>query len=631
MPKERHSLASSKALAPALLLAMAYVISNFPGGARAAQAGQQAPPAAPPATAPPAAVPPAPRTPQAAPPPAIRTTTRLVQVSVIAHDKHGALVTDLSQQDFRVFDNGQEQKISFFSKETTQESAGAGPSLPPNTWSNRAGKRGGAPVNLTVVLYDALNTRLSDQGRARQQVIHFLSQIKPEDRVALYFLGDTLRVLHDFTSDPNSLLRTLAKDGKYNGHLIADEEPNAAAEQSTGDDDLDLFIRESDVFFQQYKTTDRMLRTTDAFEAIGTHLASLPGRKSVFWVSGSFPLMIGYDATQIGAPGTTSSYSSNTGATLTGAAMPGADQRLFSDELERAARALNDANVAVYPVDARGLTMNMSAITQPVTARGRIRPDTPQSMSPDVTLINTMETLAQRTGGIAYHDNNDLAGAMRKAIEDSRVVYTLAFTPSHDEWNGEFRKLKVETSRPGVNLRYRSGYFAFPDKPVELAQKDQILAQAQWSILDATEIGLTVNALRVNAQGTPKISFAVLADPAGIRFTDAEGKKAADLVLTIGEKGADGKLVQEETKTMNLRLTEDRYRAVVERGLRLTGSMVLDPAAVQFRVVMLDTATGHLGSLEFPLAQLAAAMPSPGPAPAAAPTSAAPPVAAQRP
>jgi len=89
--------------------------------------------------------------------------------------------------------------------------------------------------------------------------------------------------------------------------------------------------------------------------------------------------------------------------------------------------------------------------------------------------------------------------------------------------------------------------------------------------------------------------------------------------------------VQEETKTMNLRLTEDRYRAVVEHGLRLTGSMALDPAAVQFRVVMLDTATGHLGSLEFPLAKLAAALPSPGPSPAAAPASAAAPVAAQRP
>jgi hypothetical protein len=216
---------------------------------------------------------------------------------------------------------------------------------------------------------------------------------------------------------------------------------------------------------------------------------------------------------------------------------------------------------------------------------------------------------------------------LRKAIEDSRVVYTLAYTPSHNDWDGKFRKLKVETSRPGVQLRYRSGYFAFPDKPVETLQKDQILAQAQWSILDATEIGLTINAARVTVQGAPKIAFAVSADPAGIRFSDENGKKAADLVLTLGEKGPDGKLVQEETKTMNLRLTEERYRAVVEHGLRLTGSLALDPAAVAFRLVMLDTATGHLGSLEFPLSQVVAAVP----APAGLPAGAAAPPAVQKP
>ncbi len=549
---------------------------------------------------------------QAAPPPAIRTTTRLVQVSVVAHDKHGVLVRDLKQEDFRVFDNGQEQQVSFFSVESTEENLAAVPPLPPNTWSNRAKGRAGVPVNLTVVLYDALNTRLTDQGRARQQVINFLSQIRPEDRVALYFLGDTLRTLHDFTSDPNSLLQVLAKAGKYNGRLITDEEPNAQSEQTTGDDDLDLFIRDSDVFFQQYKTNDKVLRTTDAFEAIATHLASLPGRKNLFWISGSFPLLIGYDVTQLASGNPTYQFSHGTGGS-------GADQRIFADEIERAARVLNDANVAVYPVDARGLTMNMSAITQPVMANGRMRPDTPISMSPDVTLINTMESIAQRTGGIAYHDNNDLAGALRKAIEDSRVVYTLAFTPSHNEWDGKFRKLKVETNRPGIQLRYRSGYFAFPDKPVETTEKDQILAQAQWSILDATEIGITVNASRVTVQGTPKISFAVLADPAGIRFTDAEGKKAADLILTVGEKAADGKLVQEETKSMTLRLPEERYRAVIEHGLRLTGSLALDQSAVAFRVVMLDTATGHLGSLEFPLGQLIAAAPAPPGPPAGAP------------
>lgn len=45
--------------------------------------------------------------------PAIRVTTRLVQVSVIVHDKNGP-VADLKKEDFSLFDRGKEQKIAVF-------------------------------------------------------------------------------------------------------------------------------------------------------------------------------------------------------------------------------------------------------------------------------------------------------------------------------------------------------------------------------------------------------------------------------------------------------------------------------------------------------------------------------------
>jgi hypothetical protein len=53
---------------------------------------------------------------QAAEDSTIRVTARLVQINVVVHDKNGALVRDLTKDDFAVFDKGQEQKILFFSK-----------------------------------------------------------------------------------------------------------------------------------------------------------------------------------------------------------------------------------------------------------------------------------------------------------------------------------------------------------------------------------------------------------------------------------------------------------------------------------------------------------------------------------
>src|SRR5713101_5861287 len=125
-----------------------------------------------------AQAPPPPQNPPAEskiPAPVIRTTTHLVQVNVIAEDKHGNPITGLTREDFRVLDKGEEQAIQFFSVEITGAPGGANnsppPPLPANTWTNRFDKRSGVPLSVTVILLDGLNTRIQDQAPARQQVI----------------------------------------------------------------------------------------------------------------------------------------------------------------------------------------------------------------------------------------------------------------------------------------------------------------------------------------------------------------------------------------------------------------------------------------------------------------------------
>ena len=516
---------------------------------------------------------------QEAPPtasrPVIRMTTRLVQVTVIARDGHGKAVEDLTQDDYRLFDNGQEQKISFFSRDSSEVAPGAGPALPPDTWSNLAAQHGGIPVNLTAILFDQVNTKPIDQSNARNHIIRFLKGMQPQDRVALYALGEKLSILHDFTSDSQALLDVLSRTKAHLGRDVPGNAPDqAGAPPASGNASLDAFLQGSGAVFQQFRIIDRVYRTTDAFEAIATHLSSLPGRKSLLWVSSGFPLLIGYDLN----PGTAQSL--------------GLDSLQFTDELERVARALNDANVAVYPVDARGLMT-------PLMGNTRLT-------SPARSNVDTMENIASRTGGTAYHDNNDLAGALHSAMEDGRFTYTLAFAPSHNQWDGKFRKIKVETRRSGVHLRFRAGYFAIPDAPLNDPQRHKLLAEAQWSIFDATQIPFTLQAVRVVSEEKQWIKFLVVADQSKLRFTDGEGRHNTDLILTIGQKGADGLLVKEETKTLTFHLKEDTYQEVMKHGMRMSAAWPVEANAVSFRVVLLDAANGHLGSLEIPLAQMRA-------------------------
>lgn len=550
-PKQRHGPA--RQLLSAALLTVAVALPYGPGG-----------------SAHPAQILPQPQGKAPSPPrPVFRTTSRLVQVTVVARDGHGKAIDNMTGDDFRLYDNGQEQKIAFFSRDSSEVQPDSTPPLPPDTWSNLSSPNGGTPVNLTAILFDQVNTRPLDQTNARNHIIKFLKGMQPQDRVALYALGEKLRVLHDFTSDSQALLAVLARAAPKVGRDVPGAAPPpTAAPLPPGSMDLDAFVRGTDEVFEQFRITERVYRTTDAIEAIASHLSSLPGRKNLLWVSAGFPLLIGYDMD----PTVLQSL--------------GLDSRLFTDDLDRVARALNDANVAVYPVDARGLVQDMR-----LGSRARSQ-------------VDTMEDIADRTGGVAYHDNNDITTALRSAVADGRLVYTLAFTPSHHQWDGKFHKIKVETWRPGAHLRFRAGYFALPDAPLNDAQRHKVLAEAQWSVFDATQIPFSLQAVRLTSGEKQWIKFLVVADQYSLRFADVEGRHATDLILTMGQKGPDGLLVKEETKNLTFRLKEESYQEVMQHGMRLSATWPLEAKAVSFRVVILDAANGHLGSLEIPLANL---------------------------
>jgi VWFA-related protein len=124
----------------------------------------------------------------------IRVTTRLVQINMVVHDKKGEPVGDLTQDDIELFDKGQQQKILFFSKESSESLPKDLPPLAPGVVSNRFvnSTSGGQvhlaplPTSLTVVLLDGLNTASTDQHYAKDALIRFLNQLQPSDRVAIY-------------------------------------------------------------------------------------------------------------------------------------------------------------------------------------------------------------------------------------------------------------------------------------------------------------------------------------------------------------------------------------------------------------------------------------------------------------
>jgi VWFA-related protein len=528
---------------------------------------------------------------QADQPLVIKATTRLVMLSVIA-DRNNQPATDLTKDDFRVKVNGKVQPISVFSMESahgapsTLQTASFGPSatpqgtLPPNVFSNRLAVQTGAPSSVNVILLDTRNTRAADQIYAKAQIVRYLHTLQPTDHVGIYTFGGTLKVMHDYTSDSAGLIAKL--NSEKNWDLPDTSETDAqGALQSDGAiyDDMMRGVAGGSPAERSFYTTDRVLSTLHAFEFIAEHLAELPGRKNLIWVSGGFPLDIGFDS-------------------IADWKNPAVDQRTFTDEVDRTMRAMNDANIAVYPVDARGLMTNPK-----FSAEARKAPSVRPSLAPPIGVKDqqTMQEVASRTGGLAFYNTNDLAKAIHSAVEDSQVTYTIGFYPTDDSFDGKFHKVDVEApSKSGVKLRYRKGYFDVAEKPEDDKSRQVELRDAVWSPIDATSLGIVAN-VKPGATDPSTIDISLKIDHSAIGLTQDQGRWQGRLDILFVQRNDQGQEFGGLDDKVNLNLTQATYSSLLKDDLAYHRVVARAAQARLLRIVVRDAASGAMGSVTVPL------------------------------
>lgn len=515
-------------------------------------------------------------------PPVFRVATRLVQVSVVVHDRRGEPVTDLKKEDFTILERGKPQAISFFEVVAADHPAAPPEPLPPHIFTNVVARQAGVPTNVTVILIDLVNTSLVDQHYARRALVDFLGQIQPQDRVALYALGrQSLTLLHDYTADASSLVdRIRTTRGEIPSQLDAST-VNADSQEELRALGLDALADMSQMEADFY-TGNRIVQTLSSLEAVAQHLAGVPGRKNLIWLSGGFPLTIGFD--EMPAIGSTR------------------DQRMFTAEMDAAMRALNNAGVAMYPVDARGLM-----VMPGVSADTRSAP--PRDAGPAVRLqrapIEAMQEIAERTGGRAAYNTNDLARAVRRAIDDARVTYTIGYYPPDDAKDGKFRDIKVKVNRGGVDMRYRKGYFAM--RPIDVGGKTRKaeMRAAVWSPLESTAVALKARVDLVDRPQPGTVNVSLYIDPATLSFTKEGDRWKAELDVVYVQKTQSG---QQPTggisDRVSLALTDTTYAEVVKNGMIRGRAFPREAGTVSLRIVVRDARTGSTGSLTVPFSQV---------------------------
>ncbi len=524
--------------------------------------------------------------------PVLRITTRMVEVHVVVHDKSGKAVAGLTRDDFVLKDRGQPQKITLFSELTKQTAAGPQAPAVPGVYSNGALGEKASPDHATVVLLDQLNTRVSDQNFGRYRLIQFLKHAQLGDKIAILQLtpNSRLQVVADFTSNTERLLRAAAAvktrasglkrtseiDKADSGEGDAVDIASVSATLS-GASDLDPLAARKGA---EYSTEVRTEHTLHALEVIGRSLAQVPGRKSLIWISSSFPFSMGYASEDI---------------------MHWRPLRLnFEQRTALAARVLTDANVAVYPVSAGGMAgvaMGHAddAIPEHFYQGGDPGVDGAALPSSAMQANHSMDALAQATGGRAFYGRNDLDAAIGQALEDAGHVYVLGYEPSHDEWNGKFRPIEVKVNRDGVRVQCRRGYYAWAEESD--AQRQNTVAQILESPLDSTGIGLTAS---LSQQGS-RWKVVLVADARQFTLTPKDDLWHGLITAVFVLEDAAGKQVSAKAVSAPLSWNEPELKDKLEHGARFNRLLDAAPSATKLRIVIRDERSGRAGSLTVPL------------------------------
>jgi VWFA-related protein len=543
----------------------------------------------------------------------LKTITRLVVVDVVATDKNGP-VAGLERGDFTILEDGNPQQIRVFTFQQPHpgSAATAAPvaaSLPDNVYTNFP--RYTVDSSLNVVLMDALNTSLPHQAYVREQMIKYLEKMPAGRPVAVYTLGTKLTLLQDFTSDPE-VLKTVVRNLRVKISPLLDN-PAGGPEQEllpAGLADSGMMPAEMLGAMQRFEqervsfqTDLRVAYTINAMTSIARSLSGYPGRKNLIWISEAFPLSV------------------DPNMELTGDVFAGT--RNYGPQIAELADSLIDAQIAMYPVDARGLVPSSlfdasnsgrDKFGRSLGRGGRMGTAISAESAVLQNVHGAMQEIADRTGGRAFYNTNDIDGAVRKSIDDGSTYYTLAYYPENKNWNGKFRKIHVKTSRPGVKLRYRLGYYAVD--PTLFAGQNQKQQASSFALALSPDspvaTGLLFHAGVIPpAEKNPNtvlVNFGV--DPHAISFEQqADGLQHATVECAVQAFSQKGKLVKGESSTIKAALKPETFVKVMREVFPCQQAIELAPGSYFLRLGVRDARTGLIGTTnaKVTVAQTAAA------------------------
>lgn len=536
----------------------------------------------------------------------VKISTDLIQLDVIVTDKKGKIITDLTPNDFEIYENGKKQNITNFLFVASQTQSKIAPSVKNNKKNDKTSMPI-PPVELKpeqvkrtiALIVDDLSLSFESLVKVRSALKTFVDeQMQPNDLVAIIVAGNGAGSLQQFTSDKRMLHAAIDKirwnpQGRAGitpfapaGQIsLTDQGSDENSEDSNSSTSDQSGIIQEQIYSNNYWRDIFSVGTLGAINYVVKGMTNISGRKSVMLFSDGFPVCM---------------------AESTSGEMDAESCKTMTDALRRLTDFCNRSSVSIYTMDARGLqTTALSAAD--ATASSGLADVVQLSGNRSQQLISNQEGLkflADETGGKTYFNQNFLDLGIESVLEDQKGYYLLAYQPDSDSFDRKtlrFNKLDIKVKNPDYVVRSRKGFLGFVgnDSPENLQNPTDKTFNALMSPFSAGEIGLRLNTLFGNNSTTGSFVNSYLhINAKDLTFEPQEdGSKKVAFEIMAASFGENGATIDQVGRTYRLNVPADTYEEMIRDGFVYSFIFPVKKAgAFQMRVAVRDTTSSKVGS-----------------------------------
>ncbi|HEU4932755.1 MAG TPA: VWA domain-containing protein [Pyrinomonadaceae bacterium] len=530
----------------------------------------------------------------------IRVKSNLVNIDVIVKDKKGKYVSDLKAEDFVITENGLPQKLEFFDAPLSRtDTAKPGvavveaPTITPTT----------ATRNYVSLVLDSQTTDLTNLKQLREGAIKYVrEQVTEADAVAILSVTNGLQILQPFTQDKAKLIATLENLGinanSKNSELrevnenianlrdLINNSPttdittaaggSAAASVMLAQTMLQQFIR-----MRTALSVQQARPVLAALAAISEGLRPIPGKKTLVLFSQGFvtPAVLDW-------------------------------------QVQSTIDIANRANVAIYIIDSaglRGATPGTNAVA-PATPLSGVSAITNQEQRirgvGGETVFDTVRQEGQNreydilyrisgdTGGRFLKGNNDIGQGLERINQEIQARYTLAYRSTNQNFDGTFRKVKIEVRRPETQILSRSGYYAIPPEEIVLlspADKKLLANFTQAQTNPGLPIFVSISSFRTR-HGLYNIPLAIEIPPSAVKF-DRKGEKQTMQLEVLGVlKATPDRMLSRLGGNFDVNLSASDYNQILNNNIFYRQDLQLTSGDYTIDLIVRDKLSGKVSA-----------------------------------